>query len=213
MLLAEDFVLLALDADGTPARGNTNQSSVSVGVTGALIAELAIDGHVELTDGRLHLTGTRPTHPLLDQTLENLAPHEGKKLKSRLSSVKHSGWPEVVDSMVADGTIGREKDPLRPTRHPVTDPVAHAALLAEVRAAATGDGPLTQRDAVLLALAGPCQLLEVVAPERADRKQAKRRIAAASEQVEAAAAVKCAIEAVAAATTAVVAASGAVYAG
>jgi hypothetical protein len=72
---------------------------------------------------------------------------------------------------------------------------------------------LTQRDAVLLALAGPCQLLEVVAPERADRKQAKRRIAAASEQVEAAAAVKCAIEAVAAATTAVVAASGAVYAG
>ena len=213
MLLAEDFVLLALDANGTPARGNTNQSSVALGVTGALIAELAIDGQVELTDGRIHLTGTTPTHPRLVQALENLAPHEGKKLKSRLASVKHAGWNEVVDGMVEAGTIGREKDGLRPTRHPVTDPAAHAALLAEVRAAAVGDGPLSQHDAVLLALAGPCQLLEVVAPERADRKQAKRRIAAASEQVEAAAAVKYAIETVAAATTAAVVASTAAYVG
>ncbi len=213
MLLAEQFVLLALDADGTVARGASNQPSASVGVTGALITELASEGHIDLADGRIHLTGTVPTNPLLAQTLDNLRPHEGKKLKSRLSAVKHSGWPEVVDAMVDTGMIGREKDALRPTRHPVTDPAAHAALLAEVRAAATGDGPLSERDAVLLALAGPCQLLEVVAPERSDRKQAQRRIASATEQVDAAAAVKQALEEVVAATTVVVASSAAVYAG
>lgn len=43
MLLAEEFVLLALDADGRNARGASNQQAASTGVTGALVAELAID--------------------------------------------------------------------------------------------------------------------------------------------------------------------------
>lgn len=213
MLLAEQFVLLALDTDGTVARGTTNQPNAAIGVTGALIAELARDGHVDLADGRLRLTGTIPPHPLLAQTLENLRPHEGKKLKSRLTTIKHAGWSEVVDAMVDTGVVGREKEPLHPTRHPVTNPVAHATLLAEVRTAATSDGPLRERDAVLLALAGPCQMLEVVAPDRADRKQAKRRIAHASELVEAPEAVKQAIDAVANAAAAAVATNTPVYVG
>ena len=194
MLLAEDFVLLALDPDGTMARGTSNQPAAAVGVTGALVTELAQAGHLDLDDGRIRLTGTWPTHPLLAQALENIGPHDGKKLKSKLASIKHAGWSEVVDSMVDNGVIGREKDLLRPTRHPVIDPVAHAALLAEVRVAATGDGPLDRRTAALLALAGPSQMLEVVAPERSDRPRAKRRIKEAAEQVPAAAAVKYVIE-------------------
>ena len=65
-------------------------------------------------------------------------------------------------------------------------------MLDGVSAAAIGDGSLDARTAALLALAGPSQLLEVVAPDRADRKAVKRQ---ASEQVPAAAAVKYAIEA------------------
>jgi hypothetical protein len=202
VLLAESFVLLALDADGAPARGASNQPAAAVGVTGALVTELAEEGHVDLSDGRIHLTGTRPAHPLLTQALENLAPHEGKKLKSRLGSIKHAGWKEVVESMVADGTLGREKHGLRVTRHPATNPANHAALLAEVRAAATGEGPISPRIAVLLALAGPCQLLEVVAPERSDRARARQRIAEATEQVPAADAVKYVIESMQAAIAA-----------
>jgi Golgi phosphoprotein 3 (GPP34) len=94
------------------------------------------EGHVDVADGRIRLTGTHPTNRLLAEVLDNLAAHEGKKLKSRLGSVKHSGWTEVVDAMVASGVIGREKELPRPTRHPVSDRAAHAALLAEVRAAA-----------------------------------------------------------------------------
>ena len=102
-----------------------------------------------------------------------------------------------------------------PTRHPVIDEAAHASLLAEVRAAATGNDPMDPRIATLLALAGPCQLLEVVAPARSDRAKAKRRIAEAAEQVPAAAAVKHVIESMeaAAATAAVVASTGAVSGG
>ena len=210
MLLAEDFVLLSLDPDGTLARGMSNQSSVAVGVTGALVTELTQTGHLDLEGGRIHLTGTEPTHPLLRQALDNIEPHEGKRLKSRLGSIKHAGWREVVDSMVDDGVIGREREALRPTRHPVTDLAAHAALLAEVRAAATGEGPLAPRVAALLALAGPSQMLEVVAPDRSDRGTAKRRIAEAAEQVPSAAAVKYVIDAVNA--TIVAASTGAVIA-
>ena len=194
---------MALDADGSPARGASNQPAAAVGVTGALVTELVQQGHVDLDGGRIHLSGTRPTHPMLAQTLDNLAPHEGKKLKARLAAVKHAGWKEVVDAMMAEGILGREKHGLRATRHPVIDSAAQADLLAEVRAAATGDGPIEPRTAALLALAGPSQLLEIVAPERANRAHAQRRIAEAAEHVPAAAAVKYVIDSMHAAVAAV----------
>jgi hypothetical protein len=194
VLLAEEFVLLALDPDGRPAHGMSNQPAAAVGVTGALVTELVQEGHVDIADGRIRRTGTRPTNRLLAEVLDNLAAHEGKKLKSRLGSVKHSGWTEVVDAMVASGILGREKEPLRPTRHPVSDKAAQESLLAEVRAAAVGDGPMGPRIATLLALAGPSQRLEVVAPARSDRDKAKQRIAQAAEQVPAAAAVRYVIQ-------------------
>ncbi len=183
MLLAEEFVLLALDPDGRPAHGMSNQPAAAVGVTGALVTELVQEGHVDVAHGRIRLTDTRPTNPLLAEVLDSLSAHEGKKLKTRLGSVKHSGWTEVVDAMVASGIIGRDKKLLRPTRHPVSDKAAHASLLAEVRAAAAGDAPMEPRIATLLALAGPSQLLEVVAPGRSDRAKARQRIAEAAEQV------------------------------
>ncbi len=196
MILAEEFVLLALDADGRVAQGMSNQPAAAVGVTGALLTELAQQGHVDLTDGRIRLAGSTPSHPVLASVLENLVPHDGKKLKNRLGSVRHAGWSEVVDAMVANGVLGREKHPLHPTRHPASDPAAHQALIEEMRAAATGDDPLDARTATLLALAGPCQMLEVVAPDRSDRPTAKRRIAEAAEQVPAAAAVKYVVDTV-----------------
>jgi hypothetical protein len=183
MLLAEEFALMALDPDGSLRRGILTQWAAEVGVTGALIIELAQNGHINISDGRIHLTGTRPADPLLAQVLTNLAPHEGRKLTSRLESVKHAGWREVVDNMVKAGIVRREKHGLHTTRHPVADPGAQATLVARVRSAAHDDTDLDPRMAALLALAGTCQLLEVVAPERDERKHAKRRIAEAAAQV------------------------------
>jgi hypothetical protein len=202
MLVAEELVLLALDLDGTLARGMSNQPAVAVGVTGALVTELVQQGHVDVSDGRIVLTASQPSHPLLAQTLDNLAPYEGKKLKSKLGAVKHAGWNETVDAMVAAGIVGRDSRPARPTRHPIADTAAHAALLAEVREAATGGAALDDRMATLLALAGPSQLLEVVAPRRADRARARQRIKEASERVPAAGAVKHVIDAMHAAVAA-----------
>jgi Golgi phosphoprotein 3 GPP34 len=197
MLLAEEFVLLALTSAGVPARGYINHADTAVGVTGALLTELSQGGHLDLIGGRIHLTGTRPSHPLLLQVLDNVSPHEGRELKRRLSNIKHSGWSEVVDLMIEQGKLGREQHPLQPTRHPVLCFAKQTEILDRVRAAASSVGSMDDRTAALLALAGPCQLLEVVAPDRADRKLAKKRIKEAAERVPAADAVKYLIDATA----------------
>ncbi len=186
--------MLALDPDGTVAR---SQSAAAVGVTGALVAELVHDGHLTLDEGRIHLTGTNPTHRLLVQALEGVKPYEGKKLKATLGSIKHAGWSEVVDFMIDAGVLSRDKQAFRATRHPFLDLRAQDLLVGEVRRAAVGDGPIDRRMATLLALAGICQMLEVVAPPRGERKKAKQRIKEATEQVPVAAAVKYAIDSLA----------------
>ena len=50
-------------------------------------------------------------------------------------------------------------------------------MLDQVRAAATGQGPVPPDVAVVLALAGSCRLLERVAPDRGTRRNAKKRMA------------------------------------
>jgi hypothetical protein len=58
----------------------------------------------------------------------------------------------------------------------VVDGAARDAIVARLRIAAAGDEPLAVRTGVLLAMSGPAQLLELVAPDRAGRKHARQRI-------------------------------------
>ena len=73
------------------------------------------------------------------------------------------------------GVLGRNRPSVfRPTRHPFIGTAARRAVLDQVRAVATGAGPVRPDVAVVLALAGPCRLLERVAPDRRIRGRAKR---------------------------------------
>lgn len=56
----------------------------------------------------------------------------------------------------------------------------HSAVVGAAQHAALSDEPLEPRQAVILAFAGPCGLLERVAPERRDHRHAKARIAQAT---------------------------------
>ena len=83
---------------------------------------------------------------------------------SPTSTQRRSRWSGVVNHMVDSGVLGSEKQSLRPTRHPVINPNAQELLRREIQSLASGNQPLTHRTESLLALAGPCQMLEVVAP-------------------------------------------------
>ena len=62
---------------------------------------------------------------------------------------------------------------------PKNDVVNHSArdaVVTRMQAVARSDGHLEPRIGLLLDMTGPASLLEVVAPERSERKHARRRI-------------------------------------
>ena len=88
---------------------------------------------------------------------------------------------------------------------------ARQAVVDQVRAAATGAGPVRPDVAVVLALAGPCRLLERVAPDRSTRREAKRRIARATAEAPFVPGVAKIVEKLIAAVTATAAAIAAAW--
>ncbi len=195
MLLAEELLLLGLDPDrGTIV--NSARQQLLVCLSGALIGELALAGSVRLSGRRFVAVGPAPEHPLLARVHALLAEPTSRRAAGQLRRLdKGVGgvWPRLVDGLIERGVLDRRPDRVlfwTITRHPVLQPAARQEPLERVRLAAAGDNGLEARTAVLLALAGPARLLEVVAPERAGRRHARRRIAAAAELTPVAPVVK-----------------------
>jgi hypothetical protein len=183
MLLAAELTLLAIDPDsGRAALGNRYRLNACL--AGLLVAELALDGAAVpgARDGTVVPTASAPTDPVLAAAAEVVA-DRGPKLKRVLSSMDRSlrvrlgtgTWDSVVASLVADGLLGAPEGMLR-VRHPVLQRETRDAILARLRHAAASDEPLDARTALVLAMTGPANLLEVVAPARRSRKHARRRI-------------------------------------
>lgn len=212
MLIAEELLLLSLD----PERGTalTTRQYLVVCLSGALVGELALTGSVHLVGGRFTASGPAPADPVLARVHALLAEPTRRRAAGQLRRLDRAVggmWPTLVDDLVAGGVLGRRRDRVlfwSVTRHPVLRPDARDEPLRRVRSAATGDGSLEPRTAVLLALTGPARLLKVVAPDRADRRHAQQRIRAATDLTPVAPVVKKVIsEMQAAAASAVVIAS------
>ena len=184
VLIAEKLLLVAVDDKGHVPAGS--DAFVKVGLTGALLAELAIDGHLTIGNDDTVRTGdARPGDELLADVYDAVRDHlEGKKARQVIGGLsRHIGGSRdrVVDRLVSAGVLGRDRPSvLRPTRHPVLDTATRQAVLDQVRAAARGRGPVQPDVGVVLALAGPCRLLERVAPDRGTRGEAKKQIARAA---------------------------------
>ena len=209
MLIAEQLLLIALD----PRTGRIplgTKSYLKVGLAGALLAELALDGHLELNAGRVRVTPTSvhpPADPLLAELLAGVPLDESMKPKVAVKRVERlvgGSWNRLIDRLADTGVLGRDNgSALSTTRHPVLDAATGSAVVAAARRSATSDDPLEPRQAVVLAFAGPCRLLERVAPERADRRHAKARIAQATELAPFGPTVKAIIDELIATTAAV----------
>lgn len=166
MLLAEELALIALDPDsGRHALGT--RDNLNACLAGLLVAELQLDD--------------RPESPLLAAAAEVVA-EVGPKPKAALSAMSRGldrrlgmgTWDAVIAGLVDAGVVAPSSGGLRP-RNEVTDRAGRDAVVARLRVAASGDDPLDVRTAVLLSMVGPAHLLELVAPDRAGRKHARRR--------------------------------------
>ena len=186
MLIAEMLLLVAVNDKGHVPVGT--DAFVNVGLTGALLAELALGGQLRIAeDGTVRAGDIRPDGDLLADVYDAVREHlQGRKAKQVIGGLsRHIGGSRnrVVDRLAGAGVLGRARPSIwRPTQHPVIDTATHRAVLDQVRAAATGQGPVPPDVAVVLALAGPCRLLERVAPDRGTRGQAKKRIAQATAE-------------------------------
>ena len=185
VLIAEMLLLVVVDDKGHVPAGS--DAFVKVGLTGALLAELAIDGQLTVgDDGTVRTGDTRPGDELLADVYDAVRNHlEGKKARQVIGGLsRHIGGSRdrVVDRLADAGVLGRDRPSvLRPTRHPIRDTAARQAVLDQVRIAARGEEQPVRPDVgVVLALAGPCRLLERVAPDRGTRGEAKKQIARAT---------------------------------
>lgn len=146
VLIAEMLLLVAVDDKGHVPAGS--DALVKVGLTGALLAELAVGGQLTIgDDGTVRTADTRPADELLADVYDAVRDHlEGRKARQVISGLsRHIGGSQdrVVDRLVGTGVLGRVRPSvLRPTRHPVLDTAARQAVLDQVRAAARGEGPV-----------------------------------------------------------------------
>jgi hypothetical protein len=194
MLIAEELLLLGLD----PARGTplATRQYLVVCLSGALVGELALAGAVQVSGGRFAAIGPAPADPLLARVHALLARPTHRRAVGQLRRLDRAVggvWSQLVDGLVERGVLGRRRDRVlfwSVTRHPVLRPDARSEPVRRVRLAAAGDAGLEPRTAVLLALAGPARLLQVVAPERADRRHARQRIKQATDLTPVAPVVK-----------------------
>jgi hypothetical protein len=183
MLLSEELALVAIDP-GSGRHSLGTRSHINACLAGLMVAELVVDGFATAgSDGRdLVLSGAAPESSSLAAAAGVVA-DKGPRIKAVLSGMdrgleKELGtgtWDTAVAGLVAAGVIGPAEGMVRP-RHQILDPAVGEAAVGRLQAAARGEGGDDVRTALLLSMTGPANLLEIVAPQRGDRRAARRRI-------------------------------------
>ncbi|TDD12726.1 GPP34 family phosphoprotein [Nonomuraea deserti] len=204
--IAEEFLLLAYrDDKGTPLINSTQLDSA---LAGALLAELAVGGRLDLSDKKVTVTDPSPLGDAeLDATLTRIAT-EGKARKpawwvQRIQSgkLRKRLLTRLAESGVLAEERGRALGIFPVTRWPEAHPGVEADVRERVSAVLAGAAP-DARTAVLIAIAHAAGL---------DRKAfpgaSKQRIKEISEGAWTADAVAKAIAAINAATMAAISAA------
>jgi len=163
MRLYEEVVLLALrDDKGTPVRGAWLEQAVA----GAILAELLLEGHLQITTSRkkdyIELSGSPHTDdPLMEEVLQKIdsakrraSPQTWVARVARTRRLKH----RAVEGLCRSGTLRADEDKIlflfTHTTYPELDPEPERQLIERLHAAVFTDASdLDPRTVVLLALA------------------------------------------------------------
>jgi Golgi phosphoprotein 3 GPP34 len=215
MLIAEEYLLLALD--GESGRPRIGKDRLEPALGGALVVELALRERIGVTPhedgwtkrGRVTITNLKPTDdPELDAALHKLAENEGKKVKDLLSAyaskknrICYGVRDRLLERLAAAGMlVPTERAVLGfipRTTWPAVDPVPEDEVRRRLQGALVGGETPAERTVALIALLQVTGLLpKVVTAE--DKKSLRARVKELTEGDWAAKAVKDAIDEVAA---------------
>ena len=211
--LHEEIMLLALkDEAGTIAAGTVYRMAMG----GAILAELLLDGHVEIVKVRrrdlVSVVDSNPTGDvLLDECLTRIAGSKRRQAAqtwvTRFSGIKRLK-ERVANQLVERGILRLHESTVllifKRQVYPELDPAPEAALVGRVREAIDGDGEVDPRTTIIVALTSAANMLPTLFDRKTLRRH-KRRIEAIIESEVAGEATRDAVAAVQAAVmTAVV---------
>lgn len=187
LTLPQELVLLAT-AESSGKKLASSQT-LKFTVSGALLAELAIQESVTVTKGKVSSTGTMPSAYVAQY--QQIADSRAAKAKTWVTRFAHrNAWDNVSEELVARHILSKEASRfLGIARYPVLDPTVEARLRGTVQAALDG-GPVAERTAALIGLAQASGLIRKLFPD-ADR----RRVASIIEGQWASKAAKAAVDA------------------
>ncbi|HEV7535926.1 MAG TPA: GPP34 family phosphoprotein [Acidimicrobiia bacterium] len=199
MLLSEELALVAIDGgSGRPALGV--RAELNASLAGLMVAELVIEGLATIgsDERQVVLTGPSPGSAAL-QAAVGVVADKGPRIKAVLSGMERGlqrqlgtgTWETAVAGLAAAGVVRAGDGGLRP-KHEIVDPGVREEVIARLQAAARGEsaGGNDRRIRALLSMSGPARLLEVVAPHRSGRREARQRIDHALDGTELAAIAK-----------------------
>lgn len=153
-LIAEQLLLLAYRPDGT-ARGEGIE--LDMGLGGALLTELALDGHVEVGEKEVRASGgrPRPEHPVLAAALAEIE-LKARGPKACVTRLSRGARLELLAGLVERGVLTEQ--PRRVfgvfpgRRFPIADPAPKEEALGRLRAAVVEGAEPDQHTAALAGL-------------------------------------------------------------
>jgi hypothetical protein len=108
MLVVEELALLALDPESGRMRANT--PAVEQALAGALLLDLAHEGHLRLdAAGSVELVSTGPRHPLLGYGLSRLTGQIPLGVRDAICHLSPRLSETVLDTMSARGLVRRDE--------------------------------------------------------------------------------------------------------
>ena len=211
MSIAEEFLLLAYDDDGTPLTDGTRLDN---GLGGAILLELALGRRVDIEDKRVVVVDSRPIgDALTDDALARVEADKPRKPGYWVTKLSKQARPTILAKLVAEGVLTVEEDRVlwvfpRKKYPPASGepPAVEADAQERIRAAVLGDGPVEPRTAALCALVAATELDRKILTGL-DRKRVKTRLKEISEGAWAADAVRKTIEEIQAAVMVAIIAS------
>lgn len=158
LTLAEEIALLAYDDKTGKQVGGM---FVSYGLGGALLAELALLGRVELTEKRVTVTDPSPTgDALLDDALRRIVETPGRRPARWVDALRKGVEAAVLDRLVASGQLRKEEGRVLlvvpVTRYPAADDSAERDARDRLHVAVRPGSSPDQRTVALALLAHAC---------------------------------------------------------
>jgi Golgi phosphoprotein 3 len=180
LTIYEELLLIAIDDD----KGNITTSAdgrIEFGLAGALLAELALQGKLQLVKKKLSLLDSNPTgDEILDELLTKISEERPRKAPSWISSLGNKKLVKRIAGQLATKGIIRIEAKrylwvIPYEVYPQQNASAKYWVKQQLRSVVMADEQPEQRSVALLSLLKACDLLNLVFTKD-ERKAARRRV-------------------------------------